>query len=170
MTRMMAGVALLIGILVPVGTVVAYDDVKVHQSCKYCGMDREKFAFSRVLIEYEDGSATGLCSIRCAAVELANTLDKTTKSIRVGDYGTKELIDAEKASWVIGGAKQGVMTRQAKWAFAQKGDAERFIKENGGRLAGFDEVIKVTYDDMYQDTMMIREKRKMKRMQMEKKQ
>jgi nitrous oxide reductase accessory protein NosL len=143
--------------------------VKAPAECKYCGMNLEKYAFSRVVIEYDDGSSTGLCSIHCAAVDLANNLDKGPKAIKVGDYGTRQLIDAETAAWVIGGSKQGVMTRQAKWAFAKKDDAEKFIKENGGRTATFDEVMKAAYDDMYQDTRMIREKRKMKRMQMEKK-
>jgi nitrous oxide reductase accessory protein NosL len=56
------------------------------------------------------------------------------------------------------------MTKQAKWAFAKKDAAEKFIKENGGTLATFDQVMKAAYDDMYQDTRMLREKRKMMRM------
>ena len=38
-------------------------DIEAHKSCKYCGMDREKFAHSRMLIEYGDGSSFGSCSI-----------------------------------------------------------------------------------------------------------
>ena len=57
------------------------------------------------------------------------------------------------------------MTRIAKWAFAEKKDAEAFIKENGGKLANFDDAMKATYEDMYSDTKMIWEKRaKMKAM------
>ena len=145
------------------------NDVKTYVECKYCGMNREKFSFSRVLIEYDDGTVMGLCSIHCAAVDLANNLDRTPKSIKVGDYDTRQLIDAEKAFWVIGGSKPGVMTRQAKWAFAKEDAADAFIKENGGTLATFDQVMKAAYDDMYQDTKMLREKRKMMRMKMEKK-
>jgi copper chaperone NosL len=144
-------------------------DVKTFADCKYCGMNREKFSFSRVLIEYDDGTVIGLCSIHCAAVDLANNIDRTPKSIKVGDYDSLTLIDAEKAFWVIGGAKQGVMTKQPKWAFAKEEDAKTFIKENGGTLATFDQVMKAAYDDMYQDTKMLREKRKMMRMKMEKK-
>jgi copper chaperone NosL len=144
-------------------------DVKTFADCKYCGMNREKFSFSRVLIEYDDGTVIGLCSIHCAAVDLANNIDRTPKSIKVGDYNSRELIDAEKAFWVIGGAKQGVMTKKAKWAFAKEEDATTFIKENGGTLATFDQVMKAAYDDMYQDTKMLREKRKMMRMKMDKK-
>lgn len=153
----------------PAAAPVAANDVKTYAECTYCGMNREKFAFSRVLIEYDDGTVMGLCSIHCAAVDLANNLDRAPKSIKVGDYNTRELIDAEKAFWVIGGAKQGVMTRQPKWAFVKEEAAQKFIKENGGTPATFEQAMKAAYDDMYQDTKMLREKRKMMRMKMEKK-
>lgn len=152
-----------------VAAATAGSDVKTFVDCKYCGMNREKFSFSRVLIEYDDGTVIGLCSIHCAAVDLANNIDRTPISIKVGDYNSRKLIDAEKAFWVIGGAKQGVMTKQPKWAFAKEEDAKTFVKENGGTLATFDQVMKAAYDDMYQDTRMLREKRKMMRMKMEKK-
>jgi copper chaperone NosL len=140
------------------------DDVKQFPSCKYCGMDRAKFGHSRMLIEYEDGTSVGTCSLHCTAVDLAITIDKLPKSILVADMNTKKLIDAETASWVVGGSKPGVMSRRAKWAFEKKDDAEAFVRENGGSLASFDEAMKLAYEDMYQDTKMIREKRKMMKM------
>ena len=140
------------------------DDIKKHASCKYCGMDRKEFEHTRMLIEYDDGTTEGTCSLHCAAIDLALNIDKTPKTILVGDFKTKDLIDAEKASWVIVDGKPGVMTQRAKWAFASKADAEAYIKENGGKLASFDEAMKAAYEDMYKDSKMIREKRKMKRM------
>jgi nitrous oxide reductase accessory protein NosL len=141
------------------------EDVQKHPSCKYCGMDRQKFAHSRMMVEYDDDSATSTCSIHCLAVDLALGIDKTPKSMQVGDYGTKSLIDAEKAYWVIGGSKPGVMTKRAKWAFEKKEDAEAFVKENEGIIATFDDAMKAAYEDMYADTKMIRDKRaKMKAM------
>jgi copper chaperone NosL len=142
-------------------TAFAQEDIKQSPSCKYCGMDRQKFDFTRMLIEYDDGTSTGVCSLHCAAVELALNIDKTPKAIKVADLGTKNLIDAEKAYWVIGGSKPGVMTKRGKWAFEKKDDAEAFIKTNGGTLTSFDDVIKAAYTDMYEDTKMIRDKRKM---------
>ncbi len=142
----------------------AENDVKKVPSCIHCGMNRETFAHSRMLIEYNDGSKAGFCSVHCAAVDLALNLDKAPLMISVADYGKKELIDAEKAFWIIGGSKQGVMTKNAKWAFANKIDAERFLADYGGRMAGFDEVLQTTYEDLGNDTKMIREKRKMKKM------
>jgi len=140
------------------------EDIQKYPDCKYCGMDREKFGHSRMLIDYGDGSGLGACSIHCAAVDLAQNIDKDPKAILVADYQTKNLVDAEKTIWVIGGNKPGVMTRQAKWAFADRKAAESFIKENGGKLASFDDAMKATYEDMYADTKMIREKRAKKKM------
>ena len=148
---------------------LSQDDVKEIPECNYCGMDREKFANSRILIEYEDETEEGMCSIHCAAIDLAINIDKTPKAIMVGDYGTKKLIDAEKASWVIGGNKMGVMSKRAKWAFEKKEDADKFVKETGGKVSTFDEALKAAYEDMYADTKMIREKRKMKKMEHDKK-
>ena len=142
----------------------ATDKVESPDACKYCGMDRTKFAHSRMLVEYDDHTSTGTCSIHCMAVELANNIDKTPKEIKVADFNTKKLIDAETAVWVIGGDKQGVMTSRAKWAFANRADAEGFIKASKGTLGTFEDAIKASYEDMYKDTRMIRDKRKQMKM------
>lgn len=143
---------------------LAQEDIQKHSSCRYCGMDRSKFAHSRTLLEYDDGTDVALCSIHCAAVDLALNIDRTPKSVQVADYGTKKLIDAEKAFWVMGGSQPGVMTKRAKWAFEKQEDADKFVKENGGFSTTFDESMKAAYEDMYADTKMIREKRKMMKM------
>jgi copper chaperone NosL len=147
----------------PVESAAPPADILQSPSCSRCSMDRGMFSHSRMLIEYEDGSAAASCSLHCAAVDLASTIDKIPVMVRVADYNSKELLDVDKAVWVIGGSKKGVMTAQAKWAFTDRGAAEQFIKANGGSIVTFDEAIKAAYDDMYQDTKMIREFRKMKR-------
>ncbi|MBU1232924.1 MAG: nitrous oxide reductase accessory protein NosL, partial [Proteobacteria bacterium] len=114
--------------------VFAQEDIAAQPSCPYCGMDRQKFAHSRVYIEFEDGSTIGTCSIHCMAIDLAVNIDKTPVKIQVGDHDTKKLIDAESAFWVIDGNKMGVMTTRAKWAFATKESAEAYIQTNGGTL------------------------------------
>ena len=142
------------------------DDISVHKACKYCGMDRGAYNFSRMLIEYDDGTIVAFCSIHCAAVDLANNIDKTPKAIQVGDFSGKQLIDAEKAFWVVGGSKPGVMSKRGKWAFEKKEDAEDFMKTNQGKIASFEEAMKMAYEDMHEDTKAIRERRKMRRMKM----
>jgi len=143
------------------------EDVKKAATCPHCGMDRAKFAQSRMVVEYEDGSSIGTCSLHCTAVDLANSLDKAPRAIRVGDAGTKKLLDAEKAFWVVGGSKPGVMTRRAKWAFETQEAAAAFARENGGTAASFEEAMKASYEDMYADTKMIRERRKERRLKMQ---
>jgi copper chaperone NosL len=143
----------------------AQEDISAHPNCTYCGMDRAKFAHSRVFIEYEDGSTFGACSLHCAAIDMAVNIHKAPKSILVADYSNKKLIDAESAIWVIGGNQAGVMTARAKWAFEYLADANSFIKNHGGDLASFERAIKTSYEDMYHDTRMIHEKHKMKRME-----
>lgn len=153
-------VPLVLGLL---SAAVAQEDLGKYPSCPYCGMERRQFAHSRVFIEYDDDSTFGACSLHCAAIELAVHIDKTPRAIRVGDYSERSLIDAEKAHWVLGGAKPGVMTKRAKWAFEKREGAERFVQEHGGTIITFDEAIKAAYEDMYSDTKMIRERRKMRR-------
>ncbi|MDY6971937.1 MAG: nitrous oxide reductase accessory protein NosL [Thermodesulfobacteriota bacterium] len=146
------------------GLVFSQDDIEAYRLCQYCGMDRGAFGHSRVLVEYDDGTSEGTCSLHCAAIDLAINIDKSPKAVWVGDYNTKTLVDVEKAFWVVGGSRRGVMTKTAKWAFARREDAEGFVKKYGGRLATFDEAIKAAYLDMYEDTRMVREMRKIKSM------
>jgi copper chaperone NosL len=138
-------------------------DVKAGPSCKYCGMDRAKYAPSRMVVEFDDGTKLHACSLHCTAVDLATQIDRTPVAIQVADFGTQALVDAEKAIWVLGGSKPGVMTKRGKWAFSEKGAADAFVKENGGAIVSFDDAMKAAYEDMYQDTKMIRERRKAKR-------
>ena len=136
------------------------EDTEHYKACKICGMDRAKFDFSRMLIEYDDGTVSPLVSIHCAAIDLASNIDKEPKSIKAADFYQKKLIDAETAFWVVGGKKPGIMSKRGKWAFEKKEDAEKFMSTNGGSLATFEDAMKMAYEDMYEDTKMIREKEK----------
>ena len=137
----------------------AEKDVEKIPSCQYCGMDREKFAATRVLVEYENGTTIGTCSIHCAAVDLAQSFGKAVKAIRVADYRNGRLIDAEKAVWVVGGGIPGVMAAKSRVAFADRADAEAFRKDKGGEIADFNAAITSTYCDMWTDTQGIRARR-----------
>jgi nitrous oxide reductase accessory protein NosL len=141
------------------GAGAAEKDIEKIPSCQYCGMDRAKFAPTRLLIEYENGSVIGTCSIHCAAVDLAQSFTKAIRSIRVADYRTGSLTDAETAVWVVGAAVPGVMAAKSRVAFADRAAAEAFRKEKGGEIAGFDAAITSTYCDMWPDTKAIRGRR-----------
>lgn len=145
------------------GLAYAQSDLERHPACMYCGMNRAQFAHSRMLVTYEDGTEAALCSLHCAAIELVVHVDKTPTLVQVGDYDSKKLIAAEQAAWVLGGDAPGVMTKRGKWAFESKAGAERFVQRQGGRLATYVEMLKAACEDLYEDTQMIREKRKRKR-------
>lgn len=155
----LAAALLAMALLFPISAAADEDQVK-HPACPYCGMDRTKFAHSRALITYDDDTVVGTCSLHCAAIDLSLKIDKTPTAIMVADYGTKKLIDAQAAHWVIGGRKAGVMTRRAKWAFADRAGAEAFMAASGGSPRAFEVAIKAVFEDMYADLKMIREKRK----------
>jgi len=119
----------------------AAEQVENPKECGLCGMDRAAFARSRMVITYVDGATTGVCSLHCATEDMKRNKDKQVKSLQVADYPTRELIDARTASWVVGGKQPGGMNSPAKWAFARSEDAEKFVKENGGEINTFDQVM-----------------------------
>lgn len=137
-------------LLLALGTVcqAAEMPVEAPADCKHCGMNRTAFGHSRMVVTYTDGSSTGTCSINCAVIDMKKQPEKEVKTLQVGDYTSKNLIDAKSAVWIIGGKKKGVMTPVAKWAFADKKAAEAFVKENGGKLATFDEVLAATEKEL----------------------
>jgi nitrous oxide reductase accessory protein NosL len=147
-------------VLLLAGAALAVEkDVEKIPSCQYCGMDRAKFAATRMLVEYENGTVIGTCSIHCAAVDLAQSFGKAIKALKVADHRTGELVDAEKAVWVVGAGVPGVMAAKSRVAFAGKADAEAFRKEKGGEIADFNAAITSTYCDMWPDTQAIRSRR-----------
>jgi nitrous oxide reductase accessory protein NosL len=139
---------LLLCLVLPYTVVAAPPAVEAPQACEQCGMNRTRFAHSRMLIEYADNSVVGLCSIHCVAVDLAQHPGKSLKSLKVADYRTKELIDAKTAVWVIGGSQKGVMTFVPKWAFSSKEGAQAFVKENGGEVTTFDAALTAAKEEL----------------------
>jgi len=52
-------------------------------ACIHCGMMKAKFGHSWVIIEHEDGTLEGVCSVHCAAVDMALHIDQPVKKITV---------------------------------------------------------------------------------------
>lgn len=119
----------------------ADDDIQEHRSCVRCGMDRKAYGYSRMLITYQDGGKTGICSLHCAVSELASHPERVVAGMLVADRDSQQMIDPEKAFWVMGGKKRGVMTRQPKWAFGTEAAARAFIASNGGVMASWAETV-----------------------------
>ena len=134
------------------------DKPALGSKCKYCGMIPDYFTWSRVILEYEDGTKVVTCSLRCACLELTSNMGVGLSRILVGDYQTKDLIDAETAVWLVGGDKHGVMAKTGKWAFAKKEDAENFRLEHGGVVCGFGDALDAAYKDISDSIKMRRER------------
>jgi nitrous oxide reductase accessory protein NosL len=125
-----------------------HSDIDNHRSCNFCGMDRKAYGFSRMLIQYEDGTEAGVCSLHCAVIELDAKKDHAVRALLVADRDTRTLIDAEKAFWVMGGSKRGVMTQRPKWSFGAKAAAEAFIAEYGGKIVPWAEALAAAREDL----------------------
>ena len=81
---------------IAVSVVMAGSDIDEFRSCSNCGMDRKAYGYSRMLVLYQDGSQTGVCSLHCAVTELDANKGRTAKSILVADRDTRLLIGEDK--------------------------------------------------------------------------
>ncbi len=137
-----------------------------YPKCPYCGMDRKKWHHSRHLVQYDDNLVDGTCSIHCLAISLTLNLDRGPKAIYAADFGSqdeiKPLVEADKASYLIGGKTKGTMTMKSKMAYSAKDAARREQGKIGGMIGTFDDALREAYVSMADDTAMIRKKRAMK--------
>jgi nitrous oxide reductase accessory protein NosL len=125
----------------------ADSDIDLQRDCQLCGMDRKSYGYSRMLLEYKNGVSVGTCSLHCAVTETSSNQSTQVVTYKVADRNTRQLIDAEKAYWTIGGKKRGVMTQRAKWAFATQNAAHTFINTNGGAMASWSEAKAAARED-----------------------
>lgn len=139
-TGILAAAFLLLASLFPL-PVPAGSDIQEFPSCAHCGMSRKAFDYSRMLVTYEDGASVGTCSLACAEKEISGNRDRKLRAVKVADYETRLLLDADRAVWVIGGSEWGVMTRTPKWAFSGKVGAEAFARRSGGAVATWEEAL-----------------------------
>ncbi len=163
--RILAGS--LLALLVLAGTAAlaqVAEDIQKYPDCKYCGMDRQKFAHSRMLIEYSDGSGLGSCSIHCAAVDLAQNIDKDSEIDQGG--GLSEQESDRRRKGVLGNRREQARGHDQQGEVGLCRPESRRVVHQGewGKLASFDDAMKATYEDMYADTKMIREKRAKRKM------
>jgi nitrous oxide reductase accessory protein NosL len=143
--QVLTGVAVLLSLLcLPA---FADSDIDKHCDCKHCGMDRKAFGYSRMLVEYKDGTQVGTCSIHCVATELNNGKSEKVSAFKVADRNSRKLIDATNAFWVIGGSKRGVMTSRAKWAFVSRETAQKFVTAYGGVIATWNDALAAARED-----------------------
>jgi len=140
-----------------------------YPRCPYCGMARKQWSHTRHLIQYNDDSTEGTCSIHCASLSLALNMDRNPKNIWVGDAGSeakiKPLIKVDAAHYALQQGKMGTMTGNRKWAYSDAAKA----KATGGKVVSFDDALQAAYTDIGKNTLSIRKRRAEKRAHMAKK-
>jgi len=114
-------------------------------SCITCGMKLIN-SYKANHAAKQDGVTKQFCSIHCFSKE--NGIKKTPLTdFQVVDLKSLKFIDAEKAYYVLGSKKRGVMSKTSKLAFALEADALAFITKNGGKIVNFDEAYKNALKD-----------------------
>jgi copper chaperone NosL len=148
------------------------NELKKYPKCPYCGMDRTQFHHARHLVHYADDLVDGTCSIHCLAISLAINLDREPKAVYAADNGSPEavkpLVNADQATYLIGGKMPGVMTHRAKVSFGKKEAAMAAKEMHGGEIGDFAAALTASYADLAKDTLMIRRKREERRRHMQK--
>jgi copper chaperone NosL len=131
--------------------------------CPNCAMDLAKYYKTSHAVKFKDGTYRQFCSIHCLVEEseMGFLRDKKTKiaEILVADAKGLAMISVEKAFYVIGSKIPGTMTGNSKYAFASKADAQTFQKENGGKLATYNEAYKAALNDFKNDIQMMKAKK-----------
>jgi nitrous oxide reductase accessory protein NosL len=150
---------LLAGLLLAGAAQAGQEDADVHRECNHCGMDRRAYGYSRMLIRFADGGEAGVCSLHCALVELEGAPGRAVAALLVADRDGRELLPVEGATWVLGGAKRGLMTARAKWAFASPGAAAAFVREHGGAVVSWEAARQAAADDLAEERRLLRARR-----------
>ena len=114
-----------------------------RDDCFVCGMWIDQYMNTRhVVTKKDDMHDLKFCSLTCAAKFLKKN-KATIQGIKVGLFLTGELIDAEKAYYLVGSDVHGVMSYQSKIAFSSKEDVVKFQKKHGGQIAVFNDVLAI---------------------------
>jgi nitrous oxide reductase accessory protein NosL len=117
-----------------------------REGCVVCGMYLDLYERTRLEISYRDGTTKSTCSLACAAEVINQNRDKI-KEVRVADFLSGKLFDADTAYVLEGSDVPGVMTYTSRIAFSSKAQALTFQKKHGGRIITFDQALKDQLED-----------------------
>lgn len=107
------------------------------EKCDNCGMDRNKWARTRYEFQTSKGTFH-TCSIHCVTV-MGMKVKEEPRNVKVAEYLKPEnMLDANKAFFVVGSAAPGTMTQKSKIAFPSKDEAEKFAAKYGGIVTNFE--------------------------------
>jgi len=137
---------------------VPFEKAQILQSgdakmfCPKCGMTLPMFYKTNHAAKV-DGKMQQFCSMHCL-VEAMNSGAKVS-DIQVVDNTTLKFIPVEKAWYVVGSSKPATMSKVSKYAFGTKEAAEKFAKENGGKVMQFKEALALAKKAFEKESKMI---------------
>jgi len=124
--------------------------------CPVCGMNLKQFYKTSYV--YHDKQ---FCSLRCLAVDMQDS-NMSLEAIKVVDAKTEQLIPATTAFYVVGSKIKGTMSKVSKLAFANKTDAEAFVKTYHGEIVDFNKALALAKKSLDSDIAMITKKKEKK--------
>jgi nitrous oxide reductase accessory protein NosL len=124
--------------------------------CSVCGMTLHNF-YKTNFAANANGNEKQYCSIVCF-VEDEMVNNQKMKNIRVIDNSTLKMIDAFKASFVVGSNKPATMSSISIYGFGTSEAAKQFANENGGDVKTFGEVYKMVKSTQAKDMAATRER------------
>jgi nitrous oxide reductase accessory protein NosL len=125
-------------------TQLSAEETKKRESCRVCGMYIDQYQKSAAELVLKDGTVEHTCGVACMLREVEDAGGISAfKSVKVHDWVSGELVDAETATYVIGSKVIPDMVPNYI-AFAKREEAEAFATKQGGELMDF----KVAYEDV----------------------
>lgn len=137
LTRFRLGFALLVFQLLLISAVVSAEEKHERESCRVCGMYIDQYIKSAAELVYKDGKKEYTCGVACMLREVEDAGGLSAfKSVKVHDWVSGKLVDAESATYVIGSDVIPDMVPNYI-AFAKREEAEAFAAKEGGELMSF---------------------------------
>lgn len=129
---------------------------KNKEFCPVCGMTLHNFHKTNFAAA-ANGEESQYCSLICL-VEDEVVNNKKMTNVRVVDNLTLKMIDAKKASYVVGSDKPATMSVISIYGFGTVDGAKKFAGENGGEVKSFDEIYKMVKSTQAKDMAATRER------------
>ena len=142
--------------------ILVQEGAKKHW-CAICGMSLKMFYKTSHAVDKKQ-----FCSMRCLVVDMQEN-NISLDGVKVVDAKTEKLISAKDAFYVVGSKVMGTMSKVSKLAFANKDDAEQFVKEHEGKVVSFQEALSMAKESLKSDIAMVMKKKQKKMYPMGKK-
>lgn len=124
--------------------VTATATAEERASCRVCGMWIDEYKKTAAELVYKDGSKQFTCGVACMLREVEDAGGISAfKSVKVHDWVSGELVDAEKAVYVLGSNVIPDMVPNYI-AFANRDEAVAFAAKEGGEIIDFN----IAYQDV----------------------